>query len=279
MAASLIEVGRSQLADWDASARAWLQVADRVKAKKQKQLALIIQEYGLDVSNKKGVFDSVMDAWRSSLMAVDKLVQGVAQRVQSGAILLGLSAWHIYPDMMALENPSCVISQIDPLLAPGALLTLGIKSMSPEQHDGVQWSLPLAYVTHYGDPELITRSYGDISDRLAAKDLSFIALGCLFRTWALEESRFEEGCHLLAATGSCLRQDDRKMSAWLLYLVGAAGDYLHALSKMDEDSLLIPKLTKHGYRRCKEFLTTQARQNVHSSAYATARPISTCFVG
>ena len=90
LAASQVTLSRAQLADWDASARSWLEIADEAKLRNQKQLMLIIQKFGMGVNNKESLHQSVTDAWIQAMTAVDKLVQGIQQNVQSGAILLDL---------------------------------------------------------------------------------------------------------------------------------------------------------------------------------------------
>lgn len=50
------------------------------------------------------------------MSAVDKIVAGVAQRVENPEVLLGLSAWHIYPDMAFLGRETTIIEQKDKLV-------------------------------------------------------------------------------------------------------------------------------------------------------------------
>ena len=90
LAALQASLTRENLADWDASARSWLRTADTVCSKRQTQLRLIVQNLQINVSPKMNTYESVMDAWMSAMTAVDKLIQGVPQQVQSGAVLLGL---------------------------------------------------------------------------------------------------------------------------------------------------------------------------------------------
>src|SRR2546428_785069 len=102
VAASQVVLSREQLANWDASARAWLRAADRVMVVEQKQLMLIIDNIRIPVNNKMHVYESVLQAWKTAMVTMEKLVSGMPQSVQNGEILLGLSAWHLYPDMLVL---------------------------------------------------------------------------------------------------------------------------------------------------------------------------------
>ena len=81
--------------------RAWLRAVDCVfsKLKRQKQLMLILGNLILVVISRSQVFDRVSKAWRAALTALDKLVGWEAHSVDDGAVLMALSAWHVYPDM------------------------------------------------------------------------------------------------------------------------------------------------------------------------------------
>ena len=61
-AAVQIDIPRSQLADWDASARAWLSSAEKIQDKQQKQLMNILDKVNLTVSQDNEVFSSVISA-------------------------------------------------------------------------------------------------------------------------------------------------------------------------------------------------------------------------
>ncbi|KAK2729017.1 uncharacterized protein CKAH01_10588 [Colletotrichum kahawae] len=93
---------RQHLASWDASARSWLQTADSDRRLQQTQLMLIISNVRLPVNSKKDPYESVIDAWVSGMAAMNRLLQGIPQRVQDGTILLAMSSWHLYPDMEVL---------------------------------------------------------------------------------------------------------------------------------------------------------------------------------
>jgi hypothetical protein len=63
LTAKEVTLTREQLANWDASARAWLKAADIAKEKKQRQLMLIVQDFDLSVNAKMSLYKSVMEAW------------------------------------------------------------------------------------------------------------------------------------------------------------------------------------------------------------------------
>ncbi|EXJ61764.1 hypothetical protein A1O7_02194 [Cladophialophora yegresii CBS 114405] len=261
LAASQATLTRAQLADWDASARSWLQVADAAKFRSQKQLMLIIQEFGLVVNTKKNLYDSVLDAWAQALGVVNRLVQGIPQNVQSGAILLGLASWHLYPNILALGSSSNqVVEQKDSLLPDGGLLTLGVKSASPTLPEGIFWSLPLAYLRYYGNAVTITKAVSDNHGYGSMKDLALIALGCLFPDRAFEERTFLTVARLVSLLESqfvklqAVKQEGstRPCPDWLQFLSQAANELLSARK---DDAKTMLKRVSFGSRRCERFLS------------------------
>ena len=61
---------------------------------------LIVDNVGLPVRSHPELYESVMDVWINAMTVVEKLVAGVAQSMNDPSVLMGLSAWHIYPDMV-----------------------------------------------------------------------------------------------------------------------------------------------------------------------------------
>jgi hypothetical protein len=182
------EFTRPQLAEWDASIRAWLQSADEAKSFQQTQLTLIINNVNLPVSNNSFVFQSVVDSWTTAMVAMDGLIKGGSQRDPNGALLLGLAAWHLYPDIIVHGSSTKTISMKDPLIHPGGKLTLGLENLH-DNHVGVCWSLPLAHLMYYGDPVLSRRSISQDSSRVSIDQFVYFALGAVLSSWELQPSQ------------------------------------------------------------------------------------------
>ncbi|KAF2728667.1 hypothetical protein EJ04DRAFT_569335 [Polyplosphaeria fusca] len=144
------EIARSDIADWDASARAWLRTADAVKRKKQKQLMLILENIDVPVTEDKNVLSAVVVDWTSALNSMELLISGTHRAVRGGPTILGLSAWHIYPNMIILERNNPEVCMNDPLVAPSGTFTIGIRPAA--DHRGAHWSLSLAHLRYYGHP-------------------------------------------------------------------------------------------------------------------------------
>ena len=189
LATSQITLSREQLAEWDANARAWLRAADIAKGRNQKQVMLILDNLNLPVNGDMNVYSSVIRAWQMAMVTIDKLIDGVSHSVHNGAVLLGLSAWHLYPDFIVLGKETASTSQKDPLIAPGSTVTLGLQGVEPENSRGVYWSLPLAHVRFYGEPTASEGSVTSGSTRISMDDIFVVALGSLSSLWGNEGSQ------------------------------------------------------------------------------------------
>lgn len=143
---------------------------------------LIINNLQLPVSNNMGVYQSVIESAKFALLSMENLLNGVAQRVQNGAFLLGLSTWHIYPDMVVHGSTTKSIKQDDSLIPEGSVITLGLQD-DAEFNQGIYWSLPLAHLHFYGDPVQSSRSTAYDASRVSVHHLVYVALGALFNGW------------------------------------------------------------------------------------------------
>lgn len=109
-------ITREQLAAWDASARSWIHTADSTKRLQQTQLTLIMNNIRMPVNSSNEPYESVMKAWISGMEAMERLVQGMPQRVHDGSILLAISSWHLYPNMHILVDQPKEVDQKDALM-------------------------------------------------------------------------------------------------------------------------------------------------------------------
>ncbi|KAM5346222.1 hypothetical protein ACJ41O_009227 [Fusarium nematophilum] len=157
------EISRDDLAQWDSGARAWLQVADDVQLRQQKQLMLIINNIHLPVNTGGSTYDRV--------------------RVANGATLMGVSSWHLYPDLLVLGERISPIHFKDELIPNMGQLTIGIESTGPEQRHGIFWSLPLSHLRFYGDPVLATTHTTRDASRVSMEELQFLAFGSAISSW------------------------------------------------------------------------------------------------
>lgn len=159
IAAMQANLTHEQLAEWDASSRAWLRTADVAKSKQQTQLRLIIENIDIVVNTTRDTYNSVMEAWIESMKVLDKLVSGAPQCIYDGAAWFGLAAWHLYPDMMVYEQGPREIIQGDQLIQLGGLLTIGLKASKESP------KFPTECVGHSLSPNFVTTVTPSLSRR------------------------------------------------------------------------------------------------------------------
>lgn len=250
--AAQLAIDQAQLAEWDASARAWLRAADASPSvkKQQKQVITLLSSVSIPVGSHPKVYDSVCKAWITALSTMDKLVQGHQYSAQDGAVLVALSAWHLFPNVVVLGTKSSQLDQSDQLIGNGGTLTIGLQN-SPEISTGVHWSLSLAHLRYYGSPVLARGVVDAESSRLTFPQFLLAALGATIASWGLPSSKLRAGAQLVAHMSSLLTESgDVNLRSpavvWLRPLNSAANTFLK--SQGDElDSAT--KLVRLGHRR------------------------------
>ena len=247
-------LSREQLAEWDASARAWLRTADKCKEKQQAQLRLIINNLDIEVNRERNTYESVMEAWIGSMKVVDNLTAGMAQSIHEGAALVGLSSWHLYPDMMVYQTGAKEIIQADPLIRQGGLLTVGLQS-SPASDKGVSWSLPLAKLRFYGDPVLVSRSLETENQHVTIDQFMLVVLGCVAKTWPDNDDRMTTICKFFKKLWEKIKHQKLETRFSCIRYLECAATTLSSLS--GEPKLAATRLVEFGIRRCHNFLSSE----------------------
>ena len=191
LAAARISLDREQLRAWDASARAWLQSADEAMTRKKVQMNLIVNNIHCPVNSHMHVYESALKALHDALTTSENLLKDMPQASYDGSVLLGLSAWHLYPNMFVLSNKSTLVDFNDKIFSEGALLTVGIKSKSPESSRGLYWSLPLAHLRYYGDAVRSSSVLSTRSSRVTFDELLQVILGSVCSSWAQQRLDLE----------------------------------------------------------------------------------------
>lgn len=243
-----ISITREQLREWDAGARAWLLAADEAMRVKQTQLMLIANNVGLPVDSGPGLFRNVMRAWRTALVTIDNLIRGVPQSVETGSVLLALASWHIYPDMLVLQDSPVPVEQHDPLVKSGGIVTIGL-SIESQEHDSVYWSLPLGHLRYYGEPVKSEKSLGTRTNRVTMLNLFQVAVGCLIRNWAMDKMKLARFLsriwqHIAPIAGTYTDGTQH----WLYHLVEALEPLMSKENSLNKTQCL--QMIRMGERRC-----------------------------
>ncbi|KAK4145045.1 uncharacterized protein C8A04DRAFT_36175 [Dichotomopilus funicola] len=160
MLAAREQLPRSDLADWDASSQ-------------QTKLRLIIDNLDMPVNNKPNTYESM-----------EKLLEGIHRPVQSGAVLLGLMAWHLYPDLQCMMARNPQVELRDPLFEKSGILTIGLEPAPGREARSVYWSLPLAHLRYYGLPVTKFSSMRTSErDRVTVDELLFAWFCAYIKAW------------------------------------------------------------------------------------------------
>ncbi|KAK8085458.1 hypothetical protein PG997_006729 [Apiospora hydei] len=258
--ASIQQVTREELRLWDASARAWLQTADSAMRKEHVQLKLIIKNLCIPVTASTSLYTSVTKAWTQALVG----------SVTSGAILLAISAWHLYPDRLVFTSQTTSVAFSDPLMNPSGVLTVGIinAACTSSAQEGIYWSVALSHYRHYGRP---TRAVSEIDDRLTMDELYLVILGGLLKSWEEPRANYEQGSKWFVALWNCVNGPTTSFPgpAWLKPLAGTASRFLSA-DKQERQGLL--SLLDFGFRRGAQFLAARTRKSVNLPWFGLRSP-------
>ena len=171
-------------------------------AVQQTQLMLILDNISLEMPCKATVYDDVMNIWTKALTTTELLVSGAAQSIYSGEVLLGLSAWHLYPDICVIGDKATTVDQKDDLVQKGGLMTIGLRDLGrSERSSGISWSMPLASLRYYGEAVMSHGGVGSQSTRVSFDRLIQVAIGSMISGWEPQESSLDKVLNFLIAFG------------------------------------------------------------------------------
>ena len=235
--------------------RAWLQTADRAKCVQQTQLRLISDNISLPVSTEFNVFESVMRCWTTAMVTMNDLVDGKPQRVQSGGLLLALSAWQLCPDISVQSTSPQLVKQGDHLVTQGGILTVGLQNHTNFADDGVYWSLPLAHLKVYGKPVQTTRYQGINRTQVTLTQLLCLTLGSIFSLWNVLEADLDHATEVVYLLSQAMQSGTTRwlqsQLPWLQMLGRAAKDYMSSNGFVRDE---YARLIAYGHRRCTVFV-------------------------
>jgi hypothetical protein len=237
-----------------------LQIADSAKKKEQIQLKLVVENAMLPVSKDSALYSSVTNAWIRAMTAMNNLILGRPQRIQSGDIVLGLLSWHLYPDIavLGIGNKSYHISQHDKIIAPGGIITLGMQSREGDIDEGIFWSLPLAHMRFYGDKVTTERRIGLRQSQIPFSDFRYVILGSVLSSWGLMNDQFDTAFRLIILLGNAPDDHSKDSSRGSDHSLPWLKSLVQSCEKFQRSSDLEQKyrrtLISFGRRRCSNFL-------------------------
>ena len=223
--------------------------------RQQTQLMLIIDNIGLHMASKPQVYDTVLPVWIKAMATMDSIVSGFAQNIRSPDVLLGLSSWHVYPDMYVHGNKPQCIQQSDSLIPHGGQITLGLSKTDDDDDSGLSWSMPLARLRYYGRPVTRERSINTRTTRVAFRHLIQIAIGSAISAWNVRMTDLDYVCQFLQVL-AWQNQDGTDMHQasavdWLDVFSLEAREFLREKEAERRES---ERYISLGYRRYPSFL-------------------------
>ena len=174
--------------------------------------------------------------------------------MQNGATVLGLSAWHLYPDMTFFGSDIVQVTMDDSLIACGGALSLGL-SATPRTGDdnlGVYWSLSLAQLRYYGHP-VRTERVMESNKRISFSQLVVVVFSAILTVWDITDSEADDAARVLSSLADSFMSSHQGLSAghrmFQLLKDGATA----FLGRNTGDQSLNRKLTQLGRRRAEQF--------------------------
>jgi hypothetical protein len=261
------DLSRSDLAQWDSSTRAWLQIADDVQIRRQKQLMLIVNNVNMPVNQGTHALTTyfrVMEAWVTAMESLEKLISGQHQRISKGSVLLGLASWHLYPSLLVLGEKTSKIDFNDPVLDDSGQLTVGLRDPNPDHDEGVYWSLSLAHLRYYGDPVKVTSFTTRDASRLTIDEFHLLVLGSIISDWGNLRPDFDAAAKFFVALDERIQRVNHQGKyylhweySWIRLLSYACQSFLN-LKGPEKD--IASNIIALGHRRGRSLLSGHGRK-------------------
>lgn len=234
--------------------RSWLQTADAAHALQQSQLKIIAQSVNQSVATGPNLYTSVKNAWCKAMVTLDKLIQGIPYDIQDPEVILGLLAWHIYPDMNVVTGVTKYVKQKDPLIQAGGIITIGLQGTPLLGSQGLSWSLPLSHLRYYGQAVISTGSVEEANSRISFQQLQFVTLGTLTRAWFRKDEDMEKLSEFFIELQKFFSRDEPSGGppGWMMLISYAAKSYILTAGREREDA---NRLIAWGRRRATCFLS------------------------
>ena len=246
-------IERKDLALWDLSARSWLRSADQANTTQKAQLMLILKNIKVPVGAGPSTYTEIIKVWQQSMRCLEKLLSGMPQEISDGSLLLALSAWHFFPDLIVLGSEVKNVKFNDRLIPSNGVVTVGLQSCTSSK-EGIQWSLALSHLEYYGGPVMAQNSE---CSRLSFQELQLVILGAISGAWDMKGTHTLTVAQWFQSLWSLFKRSPWENVEptifhgfqWLHDLADAAERLLRA--KEDSTNLM---LIKWGQRRAKLFL-------------------------
>ncbi|KAM5342141.1 hypothetical protein ACJ41O_015172 [Fusarium nematophilum] len=268
--AAELDFTRSELSTWDASARSWLRIADSAMGLQKTQFTLIAENVAIPYPGGVSVFERVTTAWIRAMEVFEKLLNNNPQQACDRSIISGISAWHLYPDLLVFQTEAKKVPFNDKLLPNSGVLSLGLEYKGKPSDNFIRWSLALSHLRYYGDPVPVRSN--ESLPRVTMPDIWLVALGSLIRHWGVPYNSAKTSLAWFEQLGKRLCQSfgwGRPEISWLLRLCHAASDLAA------ERRQLVERLVKLGCRLGRCFLGEPDKVGSQTPFFGLCNPA--CF--
>ncbi|EEY23127.1 conserved hypothetical protein [Verticillium alfalfae VaMs.102] len=273
LAAARQEFARAELASWDASVRSWIRRAGESMASKRVQFALISNNLTIPYPRGGSTYGTVILAWTRAMEVLEKLLCNIPQQACDRAVIRGISAWHLYPEMIVFQEKATKVSFQDGLFPSSGVLSLGLEYNGTPSDNYLRWSLALSHLRYYGAPVAV-RSDEEMQNRITMPQLWLVTIGVIFREWNVLYGQFEVSLLWFQELGRTLSRGLAQLSrlrprdgkddrlSWLLRLCSAVTD----IGEGEQN------LVKYGWRRGANFLGKSGPHGSDEIQYTAAAP-------
>lgn len=234
--AAMQDFNRDDLARWDASARSWLRRADQCTVFQHTQFKLVIDNIRLPFLDSGTTFDKVTRAWIRSMEVLETLLGNEPQVAFDRSVLLAISSWHLYPNLLVFQEEATNVSFSDELFPALGVLSLGFEYHAPSKDVqnrkgpetglgmATRWSLALSHLRYYGSPVQV-RSEESQRERATIDEMWLTCLGAILRQWEVSISNLDVSVQWFQKIGDLLHpieESEKTVLSWLSQLCRAA---------------------------------------------------------
>lgn len=266
--AAMQDFHRPDLARWDASARSWLRRADQCTVFQHTQFKLVVDNIRLPFLDSGTTFDKVTQAWIRSMEVLETLLGNEPQVAFDRSVLLAISSWHLYPNLLVFQEEATNVSFSDELFPALGVLSLGFEyhprsrdvQNSKAQGSGpgiaTRWSLALSHLRYYGSPVQV-RSDENQGERATIDEMWLCCLGAILRQWEVSISNLEASVQWFQEIGDLLQpkeESEKTVLSWLSKLCRAASTISSQHDTKRQDRM---RFVRFGWRKNTQLLGNQ----------------------
>lgn len=172
---------------------------------------LIIDNLNKVVSTTNSLYDDVFQVWCSALQFMESIVSGTALSGDKPEVYIGLSSWHLYPNLFVLgKEPKEVLFE-DTLIPDGATISLGMESLSQKLGHGITWTMPLSHVRYYGRPQIASNTIALHSLQVPFDRIIQVAFGSAIESWGADSIDLAQTCHFFTSLADAMDAESQQL--------------------------------------------------------------------